>query len=328
MKVGAGNKLIEFIKIAYDANQPVLLEGRHGIGKSQIMEQAAKLLKIDCVVLDLSIMENVDLSGLPQIVDGVVQYAKPAFLPTGGKGLLVLEEVNRAPRYMQAPCLQLLTARKLNSYTLPKGWLPCACINPVEEGYIAEEMDAALMSRFVSVQVVPNVQEWSQWASSGGIDDRVVAFVNATPDIFKSEQSNPRAWTYVSQMLKSCEKLKADEESLLASISGLVGTELSLAFVNYLQNDELPLKASDILERYHEKGMSETVVRWKKAGQMDMLRASLHSLQIFLQSASNRESIEADATQERNMEKFIKELPAELRRRAKTFLRKVKREAA
>ena len=135
MQVTAGPDLIRIIRQAYRANMPVMLHGRHGIGKSEVMQESAHELGIGCLVLDLSLMEPPDLIGIPTICDWKTVYACPSLLPTGGKGLMVLEEVNRCPRYMRAPTFQLLTARKLNDCALPKGWLPMAAVTlPARRG--------------------------------------------------------------------------------------------------------------------------------------------------------------------------------------------------
>ena len=123
MKVKAGKQVIEAVRLAYAADRPVLLEGKHGVGKSCLIEQAAAAIEADFVVRDLSLMEPPDLIGLPHQKDGVTRYSPPAFLPTTGKGLLCFEELNRSERFMMGPCLQLLTARTLNDYSLPEGWL-------------------------------------------------------------------------------------------------------------------------------------------------------------------------------------------------------------
>ena len=102
-------------------------------GLAELLQQAAQALKIECVVFDLSIMEPTDLIGMPAKKGGRTVYCPPASLPDGGKGFLVMEELNRAPRYMMAPTLQLLTARRLNDYLLPAGWLPVAAVNPAKQ---------------------------------------------------------------------------------------------------------------------------------------------------------------------------------------------------
>ena len=65
MKVKAGPDVIDVLSLAHRSNQPVLLEGPHGIGKSELIEQAADALKIGFIVRDLSLMEPPDLIGLP-----------------------------------------------------------------------------------------------------------------------------------------------------------------------------------------------------------------------------------------------------------------------
>ena len=149
VNIVAGDKVLDVINLACGADQPVLLIGRHGIGKSSFFEQAADRRGIGLIVCDLSLMEPVDLVGIPSINDnGRTVYAPPSFLPTDGTGLIVFEELNRAPRYVQVPCLQLLTARRLNDYALPPGWLPCAAINDGEE-YQVDDLDVAILSRFL-----------------------------------------------------------------------------------------------------------------------------------------------------------------------------------
>jgi MoxR-like ATPase len=128
--VAAGRPLIDAIKQCFAANRSPLLVGRHGVGKSAVLAQAARELGGRCISRDLSLMEPPDLVGMPRLDGKVTRYLPPAFLPTKGRGLIVFEELNRCPNYMRAPCLQLLTDRSLNDYRLPPGWLPAAAINP------------------------------------------------------------------------------------------------------------------------------------------------------------------------------------------------------
>ena len=160
MPIKAGKPLVELTRLCYEADQPLLLVGRHGVGKSVLLAQAAAELGIDYLCRDLSLMEPPDLVGLPRLDGPVTRYSPPSFLPAGGKGLLVFEELNRCPPYMRAPCLQLLTGRVLNDYTLPAGWVPMAAINPADQGFEVDDLDPALRSRFVQAFVEPDREEW------------------------------------------------------------------------------------------------------------------------------------------------------------------------
>ena len=46
MTINAGRPLIDLVKLCYAANLPLMIEGRHGVGKSVLLEQAAKELEL------------------------------------------------------------------------------------------------------------------------------------------------------------------------------------------------------------------------------------------------------------------------------------------
>ena len=206
MTIPAGKTVVDLIALAHAADQPVLLVGRHGVGKSSLFKEAAERLRVGLIVRDLSLMEPVDLIGIPRVnPEGQTIYAPPAFLPTTGEGLFVLEELNRAPRYVQVPALQLLTAHQLNDFVFPKKWLPCTAINDGEE-YHVDLLDPAFLSRFLKAHVEPNIVEWIKWArSQGKVHAKVIEFVEQTPGVFKDPDANPRAWTYASNLLRQWE---------------------------------------------------------------------------------------------------------------------------
>src|SRR4051794_20084719 len=133
--VPLGPRVLDVLDLCYRARRPVLLEGPTGIGKSEIVRAAAERLGIGLAVLDLSLLEPPDLVGLPIIEHGRTRYAVPSILPQDGAGILLLEELNRAERYIQQPALQLLTARTLHEYRLPEGWVCFAAVNPQDGDY-------------------------------------------------------------------------------------------------------------------------------------------------------------------------------------------------
>jgi hypothetical protein len=311
MKVRSGKEVIDAIKLAYAAGKPVLLEGKHGVGKSNLIEQAAKELGIDCIVRDLSLMEPPDLIGLPAQQNGRTCYLPPSFLPDSGKGLLVFEELNRSERYMMAPCLQLLTARTLNDYKLPPGWLCVAAINPSSDGYDTQELDPALLSRFVRIEVVADAKTWTAWGKDAGVHAAVLKFVSQTPDIFAATESNPRSWCYVSDVLKTYERQKQTDDNLLVvTLAGLIGESLAVAFVQASLREEESIPADSILKEY-EKARS-MIQHWMRSKQVDLLNATAHNVMIALQNMDTASSVATMATPGRNLETFISDLPADI----------------
>ena len=118
-----GVRALQILEIAYRATQAVLMEGPTGIGKSELFRQLAKKLRISLVVIDLSLLEPPDLIGLPEKDQGRTVYAIPSILPLHGRGIILLEELNRAPLCVRQPALQLLTERKLHDYQVPDGYI-------------------------------------------------------------------------------------------------------------------------------------------------------------------------------------------------------------
>jgi hypothetical protein len=72
--VTPGRQLIDLITLCYRAGRPPLLVGGHGVGKSEILEQASAEMDIGYICRDLSLMEPPDwwvcqnwTAGLPSI---------------------------------------------------------------------------------------------------------------------------------------------------------------------------------------------------------------------------------------------------------------------
>ena len=316
----AGKPVLEGIRLAYGSNLPILLEGRHGAGKSELLAEAARALNIELIVRDLSLMEPPDLIGIPRVGDdGRTHYMPPSFLPADGRGLLAFEELNRCPRYMQGPCLQLLVTRTLNDYALPAGWLPCAAINSADDGYLVDQLDPALLSRFLRIRVVPDVVQWADWARNGGrVHDKVVQFVEHSPGVFDDPDSNPRSWTYVSSFLRTWESGERISDILTTCLAGLVSEKWALSFLQFYNASRRPLTAQQVIENYaaHRASMK----RWIANSQLDVVNASLETLKRRLQRQQNYDAVVADPTKKANVQAFFSDLPPDLRRDLNSWL--------
>jgi MoxR-like ATPase len=319
VSVSVGRPLLDVLHLCFEARLAVVLIGGTGIGKSTIIEDFAKMKRLDFLCRDLSLMEPPDLVGMPEISEGKTRFCPPATLPTGGKGILVLEEINRAPEYMRSPCLQLLTARCLNDYRLPDGWLPVACINPAEDGYQAAELDPALLTRFVRIVVIPDRAEWIRWARPKGIESEVIAYVDSDPSVFNSPISNPRSWVQVSQLLRANRELSITSELLQVAVAGCVGAERATAFFKFLKRGIAPLAAETILKSYRTQ--RKTVRAWITEGHLDYVAGTLLNLRKHLQSETEFDAVRKHQTSWRNLGQFLNDLPGDLRDQAEEFFR-------
>ncbi len=317
MTVPVGPGLLEIVMGCYAAGLPLLIEGSHGLGKSELLTQAAQKIGIGCIVCDLSLLEAVDLVGLPERHNGVTRYCPPAFLPTSGSGLLIFEELNRAQPQVRAPTLQLLTARRLNSYVLPEGWLPVAAVNPSGADYDVSELDPALLSRFVKIGVTADRQEWVKWAKTKGVHPVVIAYVETDRNIFDDPESNPRAWKYVSDFLLGNPDLGPASPSLQAAISGLIGDKRGASFLKFLKDRVRPLKAEEILNAYPEN--RKQITSWVKSGKLDLVQGSLWAVETYLQASKHFQAIRNDREGWANLGQFIADLPGDIRETAEEF---------
>ncbi|HVK67026.1 MAG TPA: MoxR family ATPase [Polyangium sp.] len=271
--IPVGPRLEAVLELAYRARRPVLLEGPTGIGKSDIVKKLADRLGIAHVVLDLSLLEPPDLVGLPVIQDGRTRYAVPEILPQDGAGILMLEELNRAERYIQQPALQLLSARRLHGYELPPGWACFAAVNPETEGYHVTPLDKALRARFLSLPVRADRPSWLAWAQVNDVHPGVIAIAQAHERVL--DDVPPRTWTYVSHLLKTLRPDEIENVGLLRdALSGyLPASWLELVVSSRgVWSSRLPFDVRALLADYdHRADLSRAVRGFAEAGQTDRL---------------------------------------------------------
>ena len=322
MKIKVGRPAIEFVETCYGIRLSPLLCGTHGIGKSEIFEQAAAKLGIDCITRDLSLMEPTDLVGLPKTNGKTTVYLPPDFLPRGGNGILLFEELNRCPPYMRSPCLQLLTQGTLNDYCLPDGWIAAAAINPDDAEYEVSSLDPALLSRFVEVRLVPDSDEWLAWAERAGVHAAVRDYIASDPSALEGPEANPRAWKRVSDGLQVLGTTEPVRGPLRAVIFGLVGDKRGAAFLRTLKQSDRPLTAEAILSSYprHKRKFRD----WITEGKLDLVEATLRSVMKHLQPKADYESVRSDKKRWANLARFLSDLPGDLHSDAEEFLKERK----
>lgn len=311
-----GPALKAFLNFSIQVNQAVLLEGPAGVGKTEIVQEVARENKLECLVLNLSILEPTDLTGLPVTVGGKTQYAQPVLLPSAKEGVLFVDEINRSDKSMQNPLLQLITLKRLNNYVLPAGQRIIAACNPdQDDAYHTQELDLALKSRFVRVRVEPDERLWADWARKNGVHHFVVEFVRATPKLFDSEYSNPRAWFCISKALQQYEAGMCPYEVFQLTVQGRVGATLSKAFLQMLRKPHavLPPKPEEVLRNYRR--VRGRVKALAQAGQTSQLHSLTCQVLALLQDPDCESKVRASTKALGNLRALRSDLPAEYRRK-------------
>ena len=252
---------IEVVDFVTDVKKPVLLRGRHGIGKSTVVYQFAKTKGIPVVERRASQMTEGDLVGLPVIKDDSTTFNPPDWFKKACDEpvLLFLDEVDRATLEVRQGIFELTDSRKLNGHSLHEDTLVFAAVNGGEHGsqYQVGEMDPAELDRWTVFDVEPTVEDWLTWAkdSSPGIDDIVWDFINQNrahlehSDDFEPNKVYPsrRSWERLSQCLSKGSLLEEASPTLYNLTSAFVGFEAAVAFNDFVQNYDRQVSVEDIL---------------------------------------------------------------------------------
>ena len=247
---------LETAPIVLESRYPVILRGRHGIGKSEIVYQIENSLNYTDGVVErrASQMTEGDLIGLPSISkdsDSTRWNPPDWFMEACSRGvLLFLDEIDRAIPEVRQGIFELTDSRKINGYTLHPDTVIVAAVNGGEHGseYQVGEMDPAELDRYTVFDVDPTVEDWLLWAKENNIDPIIWDFINQNRghlehlDNFEPNKVYPsrRSWVRLDKTLKTRPGLIQPAqmyESLLFTLSqGFVGFEAAIALRDFISN--------------------------------------------------------------------------------------------
>jgi len=257
------NDVKKVIHAAYLANDTVLIQGQHGIGKSEIVRQFAEEQNMNFVDLRLSNNEVGDLIGIPHIVENgnskVTTWAIPSWLQrihesaqNGQHSLLFLDELNRAPLDVRQCGMQLVLDGQIHEHVLPivngRKTMIVAAINPADE-YQVEELDPALLDRFLFVDAEVDAQTWLKWAKDSQKNQIVRDFIAEYPSRLHYTPAEgigctPRSWAKLSDFIDNANDIP--NEILFQIIKGKVGSEVGSQFYTFFTNYVDVVKIEDI----------------------------------------------------------------------------------
>lgn len=244
------------------ATQNIMLVGRHGIGKSQILTRYFQEKGMNVVALFLGQMSDPgDLIGLPtkNMETGKTDFMPPYWFPMDGKPIvLFLDELNRARPEVLQTIMDLALNRKLAGRDLPEGSRVISAVNDGEE-YQLTDLDPALVSRFNVYTFRPTAEEWLLWAAQNGIDTRVTDFIQDSPSFLDGDERSRtatdsglekspdrRAWQKVSDCIKDAKELTDIHRKLVA---GIVGVQATSKFFTFVSNNRM-VSGKDVLLSY------------------------------------------------------------------------------
>tara|TARA_R110000796_G_scaffold20003_5_gene59727 strand:- start:104 stop:1165 length:1062 start_codon:yes stop_codon:yes gene_type:complete len=293
-----------------NARFPVLIRGRHGIGKSTIVYQLADKMNMTVIERRASQMTEGDLLGLPKLAKNVTTWCPPEWLATACNEpvVLFLDEVDRATLEVRQGIFELCDSRKIAGNALHPDTLIFACVNGGEHGsqYQVGEMDPAELDRYTVFDVEPTVEDWLEWAT-GNVAQEVWDFINHNHGHLEHKSDyepnkvypSRRSWERLSKTLSGMGDEIENSSSTYQIAQAFIGFEGAVAFNNFLKDYDRQVSIEDLLD----EGRHELTKNWKINDHNAMVE-KMKSKDIFAERLSD--------TRLENLAKYFVSLPSEI----------------
>lgn len=206
VSLGQARALIE----AMAQEESLLLLAPPGVGKSDIVRQAAAAAGLPCRSLLGTQIAPEDVSGVPRILGERSVFCPPRVLlpEDSGPFCLFLDELPACNPDIQKAFYSLLLERRIGEFPLPRGTWVVAAGNRVEDRALVRSLSSALINRVLVLKVRVDFKEWMLWAQTSGIRSDILAYIAFQPDALcrlpppdPRPYSTPRAWASLSRAL-------------------------------------------------------------------------------------------------------------------------------
>ena len=236
----------------------VMMWGAPGVGKSQAVRQIADEIKkstgkkVHVTDVRLLLFNPIDLRGIPtanQDKTLAIWLRPQIFDMDDSKGvvnILFLDEISAAPQSVQAAAYQITLDRVVGEHKLPQNCIVIAAGNRVTDKSVAYKMPKALANRLLHLQVEGSFSSWKKWATTNGINAKVLGFLSFKQNYLMTFDENndflafatPRTWEMASNLLNN---VSDDVNEMYPLLSGILGTDMASEFKAWASVcDQLP----------------------------------------------------------------------------------------
>lgn len=243
--------------------RPVLLLGAPGIGKTQIMEQAARECGVALVAYTITHHTRQSAIGLPFIskkeyggreysateytMSEIVASIYDRMRETGlTEGILFIDEINCVSETLAPAMLQFLQCKSFGNHEIPKGWVIVAAGNPPEYNKSVREFDVVTLDRVKKILVEPDYQTWREYAYKENMHPAILSYLELRNNCFYQMETTidgkqfatPRGWEDLSRMMEVYERLG---KNITADLVG-----------QYIQHERISQEFAEYYELYQK----------------------------------------------------------------------------
>ena len=226
------------------ARKPVLIKGAPGVGKSDIVSNAAREAGAELIIFHPVVSDPTDFKGLPGIVND-----KAEFLPYGELRKLLdattptigfFDDLGQAPMSVQAAAMQLLLAREINGHKISDFVTFVAATNRREDKAGVSGLLEPVKSRFATiVQLDVDVDDWINWALNENLPVEVIGYIKNRPEMLHKfaasadlvNSPSPRTVANLASLFE----MKLPQEVELEVYTGAVGEPFAAEFLGFVK---------------------------------------------------------------------------------------------
>jgi hypothetical protein len=241
--------------------KPILIRGRHGIGKSELVYQVARELGMPVVERRASQMTEGDLVGLPSINGNRTSFNPPDWFKEACEHpvVLFLDEVDRATIEVRQGIFELTDSRKLNGHVLHRGTRIFAAVNGGMHAaqYQVGEMDPAELDRWSVFDVEPTIEDWLAWAKDN-VHSVIWDFINNHRNHlehnngdFEPNKKYPsrRSWKRCNDVMQHAGLLTGEySKDIIPLSAAFIGYEAAIELGSFIQNYQRIVTPADIID--------------------------------------------------------------------------------
>jgi hypothetical protein len=308
----ASNYVEKYIK----AGLVPYLWGSPAIGKSDIVKAIAEKYKLKLIDIRLSQCDTTDLLGMVKVSGSKAEYVpfntfplESDPIPEGYNGwCLFMDEMNSAPRSIQAASYKIILDRMVGQHKLHKNVAIVCAGNQATDNAIVEEMSTALQSRMCHIEVVADLNDWLEWAYTNNIDYRITSYLqfkpsnlySFSPDHSDKTYASPRTWYFANKILGV-----AEEVDYLPMLTGAISEGVAREFVSFMKVEkDLPtieqLLANPVLIKVPEEpsalfALTGAIAHYATKTNIEQLMLFVNRLPMEFQVVCLKEAIRRNA---------------------------------